>query len=156
MDEPNPARVVADADVLAADLLCGGAARDAIDLVRAHSWVTLAASDPLLTDAQTVIARLANADLAAAWRERIDDMRIRVEHSLDDHPALASAATGNAAHVLSFDDSLRSAKTGVRIREHVATSVKHPAGFCRLFDPETLYPTVVGGEYQGPDRDPRA
>ncbi len=155
MDEPHPARVVADADVLAADLLCGGAARDALDLVRAHSWVTLAASDPLLTDAQTVIARLTDTDLAEAWRERIDGLRTRVEHSPNDHPALASAAAGEAAHVLSFDDSLRRAKTGVRIREHVATSVKHPRGFCRRFDPETLYPAVVSGEYPGPDRDPR-
>lgn len=156
MDEPNPARVVADADVLAADLLCGGPARDAIDLARAHSWVSLVASDPLLADARTIIAQLADTALAEAWRERIDDLRTRVEHAPEDHPALASAAAGGAAHVLSFDDSLRSAKTGVRIRAHVATSVKHPRGFCRLFDPETLYPAVGGGEYPGPDCDPRA
>lgn len=155
MDEPYPARIVADADVLAADLLVGGPARDAIDLVRAHSWVSLVASDPLLVDAHTVIARLTDADLAEAWHKRIDDLRVRVEHPSGDHPALASAAAGEAAHVLSFDDSLRTAKTGVRIREHVATSVAHPAGFTRLFDPETLYPTVVGEEYPGPDCDPR-
>ncbi|HET7322850.1 MAG TPA: hypothetical protein VFJ06_00785 [Halococcus sp.] len=155
MDEPHPARVVADADVLAADLLCGGSARDALDLVRAHSWVTLAASDPLLADTHAVITHLADTDLAEAWHERIDDLRIRVEHPSSDHPALASAAAGEAAHVLSFDDSLRRAKTGVHIREHVATSVKHPHGFTRLFDPESLYSTVVGGEYPGPDCDPR-
>lgn len=155
MDEPNPTRVVADADVLTADLLVGSHAREALDLVRAHSWVSLVASDPLLADARTVIARLADADLAAAWHERIDGLRIRVEHTTG-HPALASAAAGNAAHVLSFDDSLRRAETGLRIREQVATSVKHPRGFCRLFDPERLYPTVVGGDYPGPDRDPRA
>jgi predicted nucleic acid-binding protein len=156
MDEPNPARVVADADVLAADLLVGGYAREAIDIIRAHSWVSLVASDPLLADTRAIIARLADADLAEAWRERVDDLRIRVEHSPGDHPALASAAAGNAAHVLSFDEALRDAKTGVRIRERVATSVKHPQGFCRLFDSETLYPTVVGGEYPGPDRDSRS
>jgi len=59
-DEPNPARVVADADVLAADLLCDGASRDAIDHLRAHSWTTLVASDPLLDDAETVVADLAD------------------------------------------------------------------------------------------------
>ncbi|WP_432277078.1 DUF7384 family protein, partial [Halobacterium salinarum] len=26
----------------------------------------------------------------------------------------------------------------------------------RLFDPASLYPVVVGGDYPGPDRDPRA
>jgi predicted nucleic acid-binding protein len=156
MDEPNPARIVADADVLVADLLCGGYAREAIDAIRAHSWVELVASDPLLADAQTVIADLTDTALAEAWRERIDDYRIRVEHPEDDHPALASAAAGDAAHVLSFDEALWGAQTGLRIRERVATSVKHPAGFCGLFDPKTLYPTVIGGEYPGPDRDPRA
>jgi predicted nucleic acid-binding protein len=156
MDEPHPARVVADADVLAADVLRGGHAREALDIVRAHSWVSLVASDPLLADAHAVIERLADPDLAEAWRERIDDLRVRVEHPRGDHPALASAAAGDAAHLLSFDESLRTAETGVRIREHVATSVKHPAGFCGLFDPERLHPTVVGGTYPGPDRDPRA
>ncbi len=156
MDDPDPARIVADADVLAADLLCGGHAREALDVVRAHSWVELVASDPLLADAHAVIADLAGSDLADAWRERIDDCRVPVEHPPEDHPALASAAAGDAAHVLSFDEALRTAKAGVHIREHVATSVKHPKGFCSLFDPETLHPTVVGGDYPGPDRDPRA
>jgi predicted nucleic acid-binding protein len=156
MDEPNPARVVADADVLAADLLCGGYAREAIDTIRAHSWVELVASDPLLADAQTLIADLTDTALAEAWHERVEAFRVRVEHPPEDHPALASAAAGDAAHVLSFDEALRGAQTGLRIRERVATSVKHPAGFCGLFDPETLYPTVVGGEYPGSDRDPRS
>ncbi|WP_435076980.1 DUF7384 family protein [Halococcus sp. AFM35] len=156
MDDPDPARIVADADVLAADLLCGGHAREALDVVRAHSWVELVASDPLLADAYAIVARLADPDLAEAWHDRADDLRVRVEHPPGDHPALASAAAGDAAHVLSFDESLRTAETGLRIREHVATSVKHPAGFCKLFDPETLHPTVVGGTYPGPDRDPRA
>ncbi|MFB6354291.1 MAG: hypothetical protein ABEJ92_09415, partial [Halobacteriales archaeon] len=61
------ARVVADADVLAADLLCGGSAREALDLVRAHDWVTLVASEPLLDDAATVVADLADGDLADDW-----------------------------------------------------------------------------------------
>jgi hypothetical protein len=156
MDEPDPACIVADADVLAADLLRDGDARGALDLVRAHSWISLVAGDPLLADAHAVIAQLAAPSLADDWRERIDELRVRVEHPSEDQPALASAAAGDAAHLLSFDESLRTAETGVRIREHVATSVKHPAGFCGLFDPETLYPTIVGGDYPGPDRDPRA
>jgi hypothetical protein len=156
MDSPDPARIVADADVLAADALRGGHAREALDIVRAHSWVSLVASDPLLADAHAVIKRLADPDFADAWRERVEDCRTRVEHPPGDQPALASAAAGNAAHVLSFDEALRTAETGVHIREHVATSVKHPRGFCRLFDPEKLHPTVVGGAYPGPDRDPRA
>lgn len=156
MDEPDPARVVADADVLAADLLVGREAREALDIVRAHSWVSLVASDPLLADAHAIVERLADDALGRAWYDRIDELRMRVEHPPDDHPALASAAAGNAAHVLSFDETLRGAKAGVRIREHVATSVKHPRAFRRLFDPERLYPTVAGGEYPGPDRDPRA
>jgi|SRR5699024_1241108 len=155
MADPDPAGVVADADVLAADLLCGGPAREALDLVRAHSWVTLTASDPLLADARGLIATFADDDLADAWDERIRDLRVRVEHPPEDHPALASAAAGGAAHVLTFDDDLRGAQTGMALREHVATSVKHPRGFVGLFDPEKLYPTVIGGEYPGPDRDPR-
>ena len=156
MDDPDPTRVVADADVLAADVLCGSHAREALDIVRAHSWVSLVASDPLLADAHAIIARLADPGFAEAWHERVEDCRVRVEHPPGDHPALASAAAGDAAHVLSFDETLRTAETGVRIREHVATSVKHPAGFCGLFDPEKLHPTVVGGAYPGPDCDPRA
>jgi hypothetical protein len=31
-------------------------------------------------------------------------------------------------------------------------SIKHPGGFATLFDPEKVYPAVIGGEYPGPDR----
>lgn len=156
MDEPNPARVVADADVLAADLLVGSPARDALDLVRSHSWVDLVASDPLLDDCEAIVATLADADLAAAHRDKLAALRLRVTHPEDDHPAIASAAAGDAAHVLSFDDRFQGATAGVEIRSHVATSVKAPAAFARLFDPERLWPVVGDGEYPGPDRDPRA
>jgi len=155
-DEPNPARVVADADVLAADLLCDGASRDAIDHLRAHSWTTLVASDPLLDDAETVVADLADASLAADWRDRIGEFVELVEHPAGDHPALACAYHGDAAHVITFDESLRSASTGASIKKYVTTSVKSPDAFARLFDPEKLYPAVVSGDYPGPDRDPRA
>ncbi|GAA0647841.1 DUF7384 family protein [Salarchaeum japonicum] len=155
-DEPNPATVVADADVLAADLLCGGAARDALDHVRAHSWTTLVVSDPLLDDAHAVIAELADADLADAWRDRISELGEFVEHPEGDHPGLACAYHGNAAHLVTFDDSLQSVEANASLKQYVTTSVKSPDAFARLFDPERLYPVVADGEYPGPDRDPRA
>ncbi|HMB50092.1 MAG TPA: hypothetical protein VKM69_05475, partial [Natronoarchaeum rubrum] len=58
-DAPDPARIVAGADVLAADALVGGPARAALDHVRSHSWIDLVASDHLLDDAEAVIADLA-------------------------------------------------------------------------------------------------
>ncbi len=149
-------RVVADADVLAADLLVGGAAREALDVLRAHSWLTLVASDPLLDDAEAVVESLADADLARDWRERCTALCELVEHPPGDHPALAAAYRGEAVHVLSLDDSLRSAAAGAAIREHVETSVKAPDAFARLFDPTNAHEVVVGRPYPGPDRDPRA
>lgn len=150
------ARVVADADVLAADLLCGGAAREALDVVRSHGWVTLVASEPLLADAEAVIERLADDEIASDWRAAIAGLVELVDHPEGDHPALACAYRGDAVHVLSFDEGLRSARAGVAIRARVETSVKHPAAFVRLFDPASMYEVVVGGDYPGPDRDPRA
>ncbi|WP_262178947.1 DUF7384 family protein [Haloarcula laminariae] len=156
MGENTPARVVADADVLAADLLCGGAARAALDHVRRHSWVALVASDVLLDDAEAVVAELADSDLAADWRERIEREREPVDHPEGDHPALASAYRGEAGHVLSYDEELRSAKTGLALNEHMQVSVRTPDAFAALFDAEALYELVEGGAYPGPDRDPRA
>jgi hypothetical protein len=150
------ARLVADADVLAADLLCGGSAREAIDLVRAHDWVTLVASEPLLADAAAVIEELGDVALAADWRDAIAERVDLVEHPSGDQPALASAYRGDARHVLSFDEGLTSAGAGVAIRSRVETSVKHPAAFVQLFDPASMYEVVKGGAYPGPDRDPRA
>jgi len=151
--DPNPARFVADADVLAADLLVGGAAREALDLARAHSWVTLVASDPLLSDAETVVERCADAALAADWREQVEALREPVDHPEGDHPALASAYNGNAVQLLSFDERLGSVRTGATLRKHVDVSVREPEAFVSLFDPESLYEVVVGGEYPGPDRE---
>lgn len=150
------ARLVADADVLAADLLCGGPAREAVDLVRAHDWVRLVASERLLDDAEAIVAELADGALASDWRETIAGNVELVEHPAGDQPALASAYRGDARHVLSFDEGLTSTSAGVAIRSRVETSVKHPAAFVRLFDPASMYEVVVGGEYPGPDRDPRA
>ncbi|MFC4550191.1 MULTISPECIES: DUF7384 family protein [Halorussus] len=154
--ETDPARIVADADVLAADLLVGGDAREALDAVRSHSWLELVASDRLLDDAEAVIRELADDDLARAWREKIETVRVPVDHPAGDHPALASAYRGEAAHVLSYDESLRSAKAGAALGSRLNVSVKTPAGFARLFDAESLYGAVEGDEYPGPDRDPRA
>ncbi|MFB6126750.1 MAG: hypothetical protein ABEJ79_05590 [Halolamina sp.] len=153
--EPSPARVVADADVLVADLFVDGPARAAVDHLRRHSWTTLVASDPLLADAEAVVGELATPSLAADWRERIERFREPVDHPAGDHPALASAARGGAMHVLSFDERLTGPTGASNVRQHVETSIRRPDAFARLFDPGSLYRTVVGGEYPGPDRDPR-
>jgi predicted nucleic acid-binding protein len=141
--------------VLAADLLVGGAAREALDAVRAHSWVELVASDPLLDDAEAVIADLADGELAGAWRDRIEELRVAVDHPSGDHPALASAYRGEAAHILSHDEDLRSARASASFGSRLNVSAKTPEGFASLFDAESLYEAVEGGEYPGPDRDPR-
>jgi predicted nucleic acid-binding protein len=153
---PDPARVVADADVLAADLLIGGDARRALDQVRAHRWVDLVASDPLLDDATAVVAVLAADELASDWRDRLERGRVAVPQPPGDHPGLASAAAGGAAHLLTFDEDLSSVGANLSIQTHLAVSIRTPHAFSTLFDPERLYPTVVGGEYPGPDADPRA
>ena len=154
MSDPM-ARVVADADVLAADLLVGGHSREALDLVRSHSWVTLVASEALLAEAEAVVADLAEPSLATDWRRTVGELVEVVEHPDGDHPALASALHGDARHVLTLDDSLTGAAAGAAIRSRVETSVKHPRAFVRLFDPAALYAEVVGGAYPGADRDVR-
>ncbi|MFB6090423.1 MAG: hypothetical protein ABEJ97_05130 [Halobellus sp.] len=155
--ESGPARVVADADVLAADLLAGGDsdARRALDRLREHAWTTLVASDPLLDDAEAVVAILANDGLASDWRERAAAWREAVSQPAGDHPALASAYRGGAMHLLSFDDRLLSAKASATLGGRLSVSARHPRAFATLFDPASLYEEVVGGEYPGPDRDPR-
>lgn len=151
----DPTRVVADADVLAADLLVGGDARRALDRVREHSWVALVASDPLLADARAVIERLAGESLASDWTERVREERTAVEHPPDDHPALASAYRGGAAHLLSFDERLTTARAGLSVQPHLALSVRGPGAFAAVFDAAALYESEVGDAYPGPDRDPR-
>lgn len=153
--EASPTRVVADADVLAADLLVGGDARRALDRVREHSWMTLVASDPLLDDAEGVVAAVADAGLAADWRAKAEALREPVDHPEGDHPALASAKAGGAMQLLSLDDRLLAPGTAAAVRSRVETSVRHPRAFAALFDAESLYREVGEGEYPGPDRDPR-
>jgi hypothetical protein len=154
--DPSPARVVADADVLAADLLVGGAAREALDALRAHSWTTLVASDALLDDAEAVIAALADPALAADWREAVEAWREPVAHPAGDHPALASAYRGAAMQVVSLDPSLTGARAAAGLRDRLPVSVREPRAFATVFSAERLYPETVGGAYPGPDRDPRS
>jgi len=154
--ERAAARVVADADVLAADLLVGGEARAALDHARRHSWVELVASDPLLDDAAAVVATLADDDLAADWRERIGAECRLVDHPAGDHPGLACAYRGEAAHLLSFDEELTSTGANLSLQPHMSLSVRTPGAFARLFDPEPLYEELFAEPYPGPDRDPRA
>ena len=154
--EPSPARVVAVADVFAADLLVGGAARDGLDALRSHSWTTLVASDPLLDDAESVIASLADAELAADWRAAVEEWREPAVHPAGDHPALGSAYRGAAMQVVSLDPSLTGPGAAAGLRDRMPVSVREPRAFAVVFSPERLYPEVVDGEYPGPDRDPRS
>mgnify|MGYP000462192538 CR=1 FL=1 len=153
--ESSPARVVADADVLAADLLVDGDARRALDHLRGHSWTTLLASEALVDDAEAVVADLTDSALAGAWRERVSVWCEFVAHPPGDNPALATAYRGGAMHLLSYDDRLLSAKAGAELGSRLSVSARHPGAFATLFDAESLYREVEGGEYPGPDRDPR-
>jgi len=149
-DEPNPARVVADADVLAADLLLGGDAREALDHVRRHSWVELVASDPLLAQTERLVSKLADPALAADHRERASRPSGSLSTSRRGPPrALASAYRGEAAHLLSSDERLRSAKAGLTLQPRVSVSVRPPDAFARLFDPESLYEAVKAASTRG-------
>jgi len=156
MSGPEYTRVVADADVLAADALVGGDARAALDVVRGHSWLTLVASDHLLDDAAAIITELADESLADDWRTVAAATAERVEHSAGDHPGLASAHFGSAAQLLTFDPELRSARTGAAVKKFADVSIKSPDAYLATFDAETVYEGLFDGAYPGPDRDPRA
>ncbi len=156
MSDPDLTRVVADADVLIGDLFGDEAAREAMDLIRSHSWLTLVATWELLDDAETIIADLREEDLALGWRANVEELATVVEQSPGDHPAIAAAYHGNAAQILSFDEELQSARVGAKLKPRVETSIRSPEAFLTVFDPERLYPVVCEGAYPGPDRDPRA
>ena len=150
----DPTSIVADADVLAAALLVGGDAREALATIREHSWLTLLASDELLADAAAVIATLADEDLAADWRDSIEAERVAVDQPAGDHPGLASAYHGDAAHLLTFDEDLASAQAGLSLQPHADLSVRSPGAFVRVFDAAALYEATHDDAYPGPDRDP--
>ncbi|PSQ58976.1 hypothetical protein BRD18_04625 [Halobacteriales archaeon SW_7_71_33] len=153
-----PTRIVADADVLAADLLLGGPSRETVDVARAHSWLDLAASDPLLSDARATIDAVAgdaDPDLADDWLAHVASARVAVDHPAGDHPGLASAYRGGAAHLLTLDEQLTTARAGLSVQPHAALSVRRPEAFAAVFDAAALYAAAVGGDYPGADRDPR-
>ncbi|MFB6094944.1 MAG: hypothetical protein ABEJ71_00630 [Halodesulfurarchaeum sp.] len=152
--DPRVARMVADADVLAADLLVGDSAREAMDVVRAHDWLELVASDHLLEEATGVIADLADRPLADAWRGKVEGLVRTVSHPPDDHPGVAAAIQGDAGHLLSLDPELVSPEGNARISGRADLSIRRPAAFVSIFDPADMYELVVGGRYPGPDRDP--
>lgn len=152
----DPTRVVADADVLMADLLVGGPSRRAMDHIRRHSWMTLIVSDYLLQDAEAGISRLSDSQLADDWRTRVEAFATGVEHSAEDHPALGCVRAGEAAHLLSLNPDLTGVETNRSLQRWVDVSVRSPDAFERLFDPSSLYEAAIGGEYPGPDRDPRS
>jgi len=154
--EPSPTRIVADADVLAADVCLDGEARAALDLLRQHSWTTLVASGQLLDDAEAVIESVGGESLAADWRERIEAWREPVDQPPGDHPAVASAYRGGAMHLLAFDAELTGSAAGAALHNRFPVSVRQPDAFTLLFDPESLYEAELSGAYPGPDRDPRA
>ncbi len=153
---PDYTRLVADVDVLAADLLVGGASRTALDIVRANSWLDLLVTEPLLEDAGAVIGTLADAELADEWRDAIDELVTTVEQPPSDHPALAAAYRGEAMHVLSLDERLGSAEAGANLRAAMDVSVRTPDAFLAVFDPEAAYEATFEKPYPGPDREPRA
>lgn len=153
--DPDHTRIVIDADVLAADLLVGGASRATMDYLREHSWLTLVATERLLDDAEAVIGELADESLASEWRDRLDEWVCVVEQPEGDHPALAAAYHGGALHVVSLDQRLLSAKAAATLSSRVDVSVRPPDAFERLFDPESIYELVFEEPYPGPDRDPR-
>ncbi|MEA1930517.1 MAG: hypothetical protein U9O06_03095 [Euryarchaeota archaeon] len=154
--EPSPTRIVADADVLAADCCLDGEARTALDLLRQHSWTTLVASDQLLAEAEAVIESVADRSLAADWRDCIEAWREPVDQPAGDHPAVASAYRGGAMHLLAFDEELTGSAAGAALHNRFPVSLRQPDAFTLLFDPESLYAAEQSGEYPGPDRDPRA
>jgi hypothetical protein len=154
--DPSPARVVADADVLAADLFVDGHARAALDLLRSHSWTTLVASDPLVDDLEAVVAALADTGLARDWRAQVDRWRTPVSHPPGDHPALSSAYRGGAMQVISLDAALTGPHAAAGLRDRLPVSVREPRAFETVFSPARLYPEVADGSYSGPDRDPRS
>lgn len=154
--EPTPTRVVADADVLAADCCLDGPSRDALDTLYDHSWMTLVASDQLVDDAEAVIETVADRSLANDWRERMDEWRQPVDQPAGDQPALASAYRGGAMHVLSFDEQLTASGAGAALNNHFPISIRTPDAFRLLFDPESLYESEHTDAYSGPDREPRA
>lgn len=153
--DPDPTRVVADSDVLVADLLVGGPSRDVMDIVRSHAWIEPIATEPLLAAAEAVVTALADASLAEEWRTTAEDLLTVVEQPAADRPALAAAYRGNASQIVTLDERLQSASAGANLRGLLAVSVRSPEAFLSVVDPELLYELALDASYPGPDRPPR-
>ena len=153
--ETAPEAVVADVDVLVADLFVDGHSRDALDHVRRHSWVDLVASEPLLATVRAVVTNLGTPELADDWDERARRACHIVDHPAEDTPALASAYRSGAHHLLTFDGALAATETNLGIQPHMDLSIRPPDAFARLFDPAGMYEHLFEKSYSGPDRDPR-
>ena len=108
-------------------------------MLREHPPFALVTTDRVLADARAVIGTLSADRLAADWEERIRTEAEVLGPAPAGHPAIAAAAAGDAATVLSLDPRLQSAKAGAAIRSQVATSVKSPAAFVALVDPDTFF-----------------
>ena len=134
-ERPDPMRIVADVDVLAADLLVDGTAREAMSMIRESATLSAVCSEELLSESREIIATLGDPTLAAAWERRARADFDIVEMRGDGHGALLTAAAGRAGTVLSHDEALQSVAAGVAIREHIETSVKSPDAFVSLVDP---------------------
>lgn len=133
-DRPDPMRVVADVDVLAADVFLDGSARAAVSLIRESPDLTLVVTDDLLTEARDLIADFTDDSVAAAWeRCARTDFHV-VDPSSSGHPALVAAEAGDAATVLTHDEQFQTASAGVAIRTYVETSVKSPEAFVALVE----------------------
>ena len=148
---PDPTRLVADADVLSADLFLDGPARAAVEVVWRHSWLELLASEELLADARHVIAELGDDTLASGWVDCIADQCVLVDHPSQDHPALASAYAGQAAHVLTYDPALTSPDTGIAMRKAMPISARTPEAFLSSVDVASLFQATFDEAYPGPD-----
>jgi hypothetical protein len=116
----------------------------------------LVSTEQLLDDAEAVVESLADSDLALAWRTAIDDLVVLVAQPAGDHPALAAAYRGNAAHVISLDDRLTSVAAGANLKGTLEASVRSPEAFRSVVDPATLHELAFDVPYPGPDREPRA
>jgi len=55
-----------------------------------------------------------------------------------------------------FEDRRQGARAAAGLRDRLPVSVREPRAFATVFSAENLYPEAVGGEYPGPDRDPRS
>lgn len=141
----DPASVVVDADVLAADVFIDGAARAAMDVLRRHEWIEVSASDRLLDDAVAIIGRLGDDALAEDWRALFEARRTPVDHPAGDHPALATAYAAGAGHVLTLDEQLTTAATGLAMRPAMSVSIRTPGAFLATFDADALQAATADG-----------